>query len=158
MNRSRITVMNVTPSNTKNGPQPHLLSRRNFLELAGKGLLTASGLLGLGGMLRFLGYQSETAIPNAINLGSATNYPPGSRTFISEAQAFILHTPDGFTALSAICPHLGCSVNPGSDGFDCPCHGSRFDANGRNQQGPANQSLRNLTVEKRPDGQLTLLI
>lgn len=36
-------------------------------------------------------------------------------------------------ALSAICPHLGCLVNwsPSQQQFICPCHLSRFEANGQ---------------------------
>ncbi len=145
--------MNATPSNIKFSS----ISRRSFLDLAGKSLLLLSGVLGLGGLSRYLSFQTEGGAPNTFDLGPAENYPPGSRTFVSEAQAYVLHTENGFVALSAICPHLGCSVNQATGGFDCPCHGSRFNANGDWQQGPAKHALRNLTVEERGDGKLTLL-
>ncbi len=45
--------------------------------------------------------------------------------------------------MSAICPHLKCVVNwnPAERIWDCPCHGSRFDALGTVISGPANSNL-----------------
>ena len=46
-------------------------------------------------------------------------------------------------AVSAICPHLGgvLSWNPAERSWDCPLHGSRFDARGALLQGPAVDDL-----------------
>lgn len=46
-------------------------------------------------------------------------------------------------AVSALCPHLGCLVqwNSAETSWDCPCHGSRFDRDGRVLQGPAVRDL-----------------
>jgi Rieske Fe-S protein len=50
-------------------------------------------------------------------------------------------------ALSSICTHQGCQVafNALERSWDCPCHGSRFDIDGRVLDGPATRPL-----EKRP--------
>ena len=46
-------------------------------------------------------------------------------------------------AVSAACPHLGGMVrwNSGEQTWDCPCHGSRFDAYGKVLNGPAVDDL-----------------
>ena len=45
--------------------------------------------------------------------------------------------------LNAVCTHLGCVVpwNRAENQFQCPCHGSRYDATGKKVRGPAPLSL-----------------
>ena len=45
--------------------------------------------------------------------------------------------------LSPVCPHMGCHLtwNTAEKSWDCPCHGSRFDAFGAYLQGPATSDM-----------------
>ena len=69
-----------------------------------------------------------------------------------EGRFFLMADASGIYALTAICTHRGCTVGaPDADGFDCPCHDSAYDRQGRVTQGPAQVALRHLKVrEPRP--------
>ncbi len=125
-------------------PKP---SRRDVLKLATTGLLTGAGLMGLGGLIRFLDYGSDPPRKTTFDVGSASRYPVGSRTMLPEIPAMLISRENGFTALSLVCTHLGCTVEQADGGFRCPCHGSRYDAQGNVERGPARQSLKQLRVE-----------
>ncbi len=52
-----------------------------------------------------------------------------------------------YRALSMLCTHAGCQVNPPSGGMIyCACHGTRFDMNGNVMGGPAPSPLTNYGV------------
>ena len=67
---------------------------------------------------------------------------PGEGTVIDSGgeKLAVSRGDDGaLTAVSAVCTHLRCIVrwNAAERSWDCPCHGSRFAADGRVLQGPA---------------------
>jgi cytochrome b6-f complex iron-sulfur subunit len=134
------------------------MNRRDFLKLATTGLLTASGLLGLGALFRFMGYESESAAKTEFDLGEASAYPVGSRTVLSDIPAILIHAEDGFKAISLVCTHLGCTVEQDANGFSCPCHGSLYSSDGSVLRGPAQKPLPTLRVEQSAAGQLTLYV
>ena len=53
------------------------------------------------------------------------------------------------SALSATCPHLGCSVefDAAKSEFKCPCHASWFNKEGQRLSGPARRGLDPLSVK-----------
>jgi Rieske Fe-S protein len=56
---------------------------------------------------------------------------------------YVVRTASGFNAVTAICTHANCTVEwNGSTAFECPCHGSRFTADGIVTNGPAFRPLR----------------
>jgi glycine/D-amino acid oxidase-like deaminating enzyme/nitrite reductase/ring-hydroxylating ferredoxin subunit len=68
--------------------------------------------------------------------------PPGAGSVIRRglSKVAVHRGADGeLTERSAVCPHLGCIVawNPVEGTWDCPCHGSRFAADGCLIHGPA---------------------
>lgn len=131
-------------------------SRRDFLKLARNGFLYLSGALALGGLLRFLDYEANPAPKTDFDLGPASNYPLHSHTLLPEVPAILLHDENGFAALSLLCTHLGCTLRTEAGGFACPCHGSRFDLEGKVTHGPATEPLLPLRVKITEDKHLTL--
>jgi cytochrome b6-f complex iron-sulfur subunit len=133
------------------------LSRRDFLKIATRGLLALGGLLGLGGLIRFLSYEPAPPPPKRIDVGLETNYPLGSRTVLPDIPALLIHDENDFSALSMICTHLGCTVEAKAEEFACPCHGSRYDADGKVTLGPASDPLEQLKVEITADKKIIIL-
>ncbi len=77
---------------------------------------------------------------------SADEIKPGEGAVIRHGLKKVAVYRDDAGALyerSAICVHLGCVVawNSNEKTWDCPCHGSRYDAHGKVFQGPANKDL-----------------
>ena len=62
----------------------------------------------------------------------------------------------GLMALWQRCVHLGCRVPSceSSQGFECPCHGSKYNGHGEYSQGPAPRNLDRFAVEVNEAGDL----
>jgi len=63
--------------------------------------------------------------------------------------AWLLRKGDAVQAWSVTCPHLGCAVDrrASGPGFNCPCHDSSFDADGRRLDGPSPRDLDTLSTK-----------
>jgi cytochrome b6-f complex iron-sulfur subunit len=131
-------------------------TRRDFLKIAITTLLGGAGLTALGELVQFLDFQASQPPKTAFDVGEASKYPAGSRTVLPEVPALLISDETGFKAISLVCTHLGCTVEQSDSGFKCPCHGSRYDANGQVQRGPAREPLRRMQTETRADGHLIL--
>ena len=132
------------------------ITRRDFLKLTSNSLLGLSGVLGLGGMIRFLSFEMDPAPPSQYDLGSVESYPQGTSTLFMHIPAVLIHTEDGFLAFSLVCNHLGCTIEQKDEAFECPCHGSKYDHQGYVTRGPSNEPLKRLRVETNENGNLVL--
>ena len=72
------------------------------------------------------------------------------RQDVTEETVYLRRVGRDLTVLSSICPHARCLVKSEGEGFECRCHSSSFDADGRVLDGPAPRSLDELEwkVEK----------
>ncbi|HWI17616.1 MAG TPA: Rieske (2Fe-2S) protein [Vicinamibacterales bacterium] len=80
-----------------------------------------------------------------VDVAGALNDVGGAVLVESIAGVFLLARTSAstFTAIDAVCSHQSCTVTD-ADGsaYVCPCHGSRYDRNGRVLNGPATAALR----------------
>jgi cytochrome b6-f complex iron-sulfur subunit len=130
------------------------LSRRDFLKVSTNSLLAAAGLLGLGGLIRFLSYKADPTPQTEFDIGPASDFPLNKRVILTHIPAIIIHDDEGIRAVSLVCTHLGCTVEERNFGFECPCHSSRYDPSGVVLKGPAKLNLRKLRVDEAEDGNL----
>lgn len=132
------------------------VSRRDFLsEVA----FAALGIAGLGAAVVTYRYLSPNVLfepSTTFRAGNPDRYPVNSVTYLADQQVYIVRTKDGFYAVSAVCTHLGCITQwkPEADQIACPCHGSKFRADGTKIEGPAPISLPHFSITLTADGEL----
>lgn len=70
---------------------------------------------------------------------------------VTLGSAWLVRPTEGapIKAFSTICPHLGCGIdwNDQTNKFDCPCHASSFDPDGRCLGGPSPRGMDELDVK-----------
>lgn len=158
-------------------PEEAGVTRRQFFNRAlGVTFGTFMGVLGLD-FLAFLWPKLSGGFGADVNAGSAQDLleqavsDDGSVTpvFIPEARAYVVPAAEspqfddavqagGVFALYQRCVHLGCRVpwcQP-SQGFECPCHGSKYNAVGEYFAGPAPRNLDRFGVELTGGGDLII--
>jgi len=87
------------------------------------------------------------------DVASAGEIPAGEGAILRDgaSKQAVYRADDGqLHAMSAVCTHLGCIVkwNNAEKSWDCPCHGSRFDAFGKVINGPATKDLAPVELRK----------
>jgi cytochrome b6-f complex iron-sulfur subunit len=136
-----------------------LPTRRYFLEALSVGAL---GLTAIGSLVLTGEYLSPNVVrepPTKFIAGPPENFPPGSVTLNKEQKVYIVRAKEGyFYALSAVCTHLGCITNwkPDQGIVACPCHGSKFDKEGRKIEGPAPRPLQRFSISLDDRGSLVV--
>lgn len=153
-------------------PEEAGVSRRQFFNRA----LSATfgsfvAILGIE-LLAFMWPRLKGGFGASIDAGAVSDLIAATRTpdggvipaFIPEARAYVVPVDDsnlsdqfegksvaagGLMALYQRCVHLGCRVPwcATAQGFECPCHGSKYDYIGEYFGGPAPRNLDRFVVE-----------
>jgi cytochrome b6-f complex iron-sulfur subunit len=127
--------------------------RRRFVWVMVTGFLTAWFLA----FFRF--FLPRTLFePNTVfKIGYPSEFALGVDTkFQQKFRIWVDRTPDRLFVIYARCTHLGCTPDwkPSENKFKCPCHGSGYDSEGINFEGPAPRPMDRAHIELAPDGQI----
>lgn len=128
------------------------MKRREFFQWVGLSLLASS----LPVAFAALTSEDDTLASPASNKASKDWHKIGSVAQLDKTGQLLVENspiggvlvvgtskkPNNLIAVRPNCTHQGCTVEWKSDQFACPCHGSRFGANGKVKNGPAEKPLR----------------
>jgi cytochrome b6-f complex iron-sulfur subunit len=133
--------MSAPPIPERSRLEPEPMPRRDFLGLAALWAAASTLLFAAIGMLR-LPKAAVLASPSRRFRVSLPESLAAGEAFVPRGRSVALFRDgEGVWAISTVCTHLGCIVKPTAEGFDCPCHGSRFGPDGSVVKGPAPTAL-----------------
>jgi Rieske Fe-S protein len=123
-------------------------SRRDFLGELWRG--TGGALLAASALILHRALRAAAPAPRETTLSAEAVSRAIAEGGAALGDLFVTGPPSAPAALSIACTHLGCRVRPASSGgFACPCHGSRFAADGSRTAGPAGAPLSRASLERR---------
>ncbi len=91
------------------------------------------------------------------SIGYPSDFGFGVETkFQKDYRIWVVRNAERIFAIYARCTHLGCTPDwkPSENKFKCPCHGSGYDTEGINFEGPAPRPMDRAKIEVSPEGQL----
>lgn len=146
--------MTQSDANKYQEPKP---ARRRFLEiLLGTGV-AASLISFIYPVIRYLIPPPRTDLGSStvlaakvgeLKVNSGKIFPFGDKPAL-----LVLTTDDKYLAFTAVCTHLGCTVQYRPDLHEiwCPCHNGKYDLHGRNISGPPPKPLTEFDVHVQGD-------
>ena len=141
-------------SKTEDTDQGKVIARRRRFVMA-----AVLGTLGVN-LLMFLRFFFPRALyepKTRFKIGYPSDFGFGVDTkFQNQYRIWVVRNTEGIFVISAICTHLGCTPDwkASENKFKCPCHGSGYDPEGINFEGPAPRPMDRAHVALAPDGQI----
>ncbi len=140
------------------------VTRRDFFTEVAAGAL---GVAAVGATIVTIKYLSPNVLfepPTRFRVGRPDDFAVNTVTYFQDQKIYVVRTEEGgFFAQTAVCTHLGCitqwipDAGPNQAGqIQCPCHGSKFNRDGKVENGPAPKPLPHFALHLMPDG--TLLV
>lgn len=129
--------------------------RRRIVWATIVGFLTTCFLM----FLRFFLPRAIFEPSSVFKIGFPSDYALGVDTkWQQQYRIWVGKTSDRLFVIYARCTHLGCTPDwkASENKFKCPCHGSGYDSEGINFEGPAPRPMDRAHVEIDPEGQIVV--
>jgi cytochrome b6-f complex iron-sulfur subunit len=130
-------------------------TRRRIVWVGVVGFLTTSFLM----FVRFFLPRSIFEPSNTFRVGTPGDYGIGvDDKWQQQYRVWVVKTADRLFVINAVCTHLGCTPDwkASENKFKCPCHGSGYDSEGVNFEGPAPRPMDRAHVELDAEGQIVV--
>ncbi len=145
----------VKPKVEPSPPPSRLQTRRKLVWTAVGSFLAANFLM----FLRFFFPRTLFEPSTRFRIGFPGEFGLGvDERFKQSHRIWVVRSPDKLFVVFAKCTHLGCTPNwiEAEHKFKCPCHGSGYDMEGRNFEGPAPRPMDRAHVELDAEGQIVV--
>src|SRR5712664_803834 len=132
-------------------PQRTIARRRRFVMAGILGFLTVNLLM----FLRFFFPRALYEPKTKFLIGYPSDFGFGVDTKFQNAhRIWVVRNTEGIFVIYAVCTHLGCTPDwkAAENKFKCPCHGSGYDSEGVNFEGPAPRPMDRAHVDVDPTG------
>ncbi len=139
--------------NKRSAATEDLKTRRLLIWSAVGGFLGVNALM----FLRFFFPRTLFEPSSRFRIGAPSDFGLGvDERFKQSHRIWVVREPDKLFVIFAKCTHLGCTPNwiETENKFKCPCHGSGYDMEGRNFEGPAPRPMDRTYVELDAEGQI----
>ncbi len=153
----KATIPKPAPGTHVDGkPEPMVNKmRRRIVWATIAGFLTTCFLM----FLRFFLPRAIFEPSSTFRIGSPNDYALGVDTkWQQQYRIWVTKTSDRLFVIYAVCTHLGCTPDwkASENKFKCPCHGSGYDSEGVNFEGPAPRPMDRAHVDIDAEGQIVV--
>ncbi|HKO96259.1 MAG TPA: Rieske 2Fe-2S domain-containing protein [Pyrinomonadaceae bacterium] len=150
-------VAKTPPANiVESSPDPPVNKmRRRIVWASVAGFLVTCFLM----FLRFFLPRAIFEPSSTFRIGAPGDYALGVDTkWQQQYRIWVTKTSDRLFVIYARCTHLGCTPDwkASENKFKCPCHGSGYDSEGVNFEGPAPRPMDRAHVELDAEGQIVV--
>ena len=149
------TISKVLKFFGKGGLVSPIVRRRRMVTALVLGFLGTNFFM----FLRFFFPRTLFEPKTVFRIGYPSDFGYGIDTkFQKDHRIWVVRNSEGIFVIYATCTHLGCTPDwkTSENKFKCPCHGSGYDTEGVNFEGPAPRPLDRAKVELDAEGQIVV--